>query len=191
MMKAQSSLLDRNRAGLLVIDIQEKLLAVMSEPKRVVENTVKLIQGFQRLDLPIHVTEQYPQGIGPTVLEILNALDQIVPQQKLSFSCCGIEHFIQSLQSQKRDQWILCGIETHVCVWQTSVDLLEHGFQIHVVSDAVSSRNPSESQLALDRMRMRGIQVTSTEMVLFELLRTVDTPEFKDIHKLIKSRVSG
>lgn len=179
-------LLDRNRAGLLVIDIQKKILAVMAEPEKVVENAVRLIKGFKILKCSIFITEQYPEGIGKTVTQIKRALGSVEIPEKLTFSCCGIEGLTRSIRKQKIDQLILCGIESHVCVWQTAMDLVFDGFQVSVVRDAISSRNNEDYEAALHRMVVHDIEVSTTEMVLFELLKEAGTAEFKKMAKLIK-----
>jgi len=179
-------LLDRKRAGLLVIDVQEKLLAVMAEPERVVENTIKLIKGFQILERPIFVTEQYPEGVGKTVAPIKKALKDVHIHEKITFSCIGMEGLVHTVWSQKIDQVVLCGIESHVCVWQTAVDLLYQGFTVAVVRDAVSSRKEIDCETALHRMASQGIALVTVEMVLFELLERAGTDAFKKVMKLIK-----
>ena len=179
-------LLDRKRTGLLIVDIQEKILAVMAQPERSVENTVKLIKGFQILECPIFVTEQYPEGIGKTVDSIKKVLGNVEIQEKLTFSCCGIENFVRSIRTRKIDQVVVCGIESHVCVWQTVMDLVHEDFIVVVVRDALSSRKNEDYEAALSRMASQGIGVSTTEMVLFELLEKAGTDEFKKISKLIK-----
>lgn len=185
-MKRNPELLDRNRATLLVVDIQEKILSVMTNPEEVVAESVKLIKGFQLLDCPIFITEQYPKGLGPTVKEVKDAIGETGIPEKMTFSCCGAPDLLTQIRQAKRDQIILCGIETHVCVWQTAMDLLINRFSVTVVRDAVSSRKESDYKTALTRMRMKGISVSSTEMVLFELLQSAEAEAFKDISKLIK-----
>ena len=179
-------LLDRGRSGLLVVDIQEKILAVMADPERVVENTIKLIQGCTILEVPVFVTEQYPDGLGQTVAPVKEAVGEVEMRGKLSFSCCGIEGLSRSLRSQKVEQVVVCGIESHVCVWQTAMDLIHEDFLVYVVRDAVSSRKEVDCETALDRMAFHGIGVTTTEMVLFELLEKAGTEAFKQVAKLIK-----
>ena len=179
-------LLDRKRTGLLVVDIQEKILAVMAHPDRVVENSVKLIKGFKILECPIFATEQYPKGIGKTVKPIKSALGDVKIAEKLTFSSCGVEGLTRSILSKRIDQIVLCGIESHVCVWQTAMDLLYQDFNVSVASDALSSRKDEDHEAALGRMGFHGIEVTTTEMVLFELLQEAGTNEFKAVSKLVK-----
>ena len=179
-------LLDRSRTGLLVIDIQEKILAVMAHPDRVVENTVRLIKGFKILGCPVFATEQYPEGIGKTVGPIKKALDDVEIREKVTFSCCGIEGLTQLFRTQKIGQLVLCGIESHVCVWQTAMDLVYDGFIVSVPRDTLSSRNDEDNEAVLNRMRAHGIEVTTTETVLFELVKEAGTDDFKKVAKLIK-----
>lgn len=185
-MPRHHSILKPETTGLLIIDIQEKINAVMKYRERVVENTVKLIRGFQILQRPIFITEQYRKGLGPTEAAILNALSLPVIVEKSSFSCCGAPPLMEQIQRQAVQQLVLCGIETHVCVLQTALDLVADGFQVHLVADAVSSRKEMDQQLAIDRMRQAGVIITSVEMALFELLVQAGTPEFKQISQLIK-----
>jgi len=179
-------LLDKKRTGLLVIDIQKKILDVMAEPERVLGNSVKLIKGFKILECPIFITEQYPEGIGKTVIQIKRALGKVEIPEKLSFSCCAIDGLMKSFRVKKLDQMVLCGIESHVCVWQTAMDLIHSGFMVSVVRDSLSSRHHVDYETALNRMAVHGIEVTTTEMVLFELLKEAGTDEFREISKLIK-----
>ena len=185
-MHRHPDILDRKRCGLLVVDIQEKILAVMNDPERVVAITIKLIEGFKILNLPVVVTEQYPEGIGPTVDPIKKALGDVAMSKKMTFSCCGIEDFTRTFREKDVDQVVVCGIESHVCVWQTAMDLLNEGFLVHVVRDAVSSRKIEDMNSALLRMTSNGIQISTSEMVLFELLEQAGTDEFKRMMKLIK-----
>jgi len=180
------SLLDKSRTGLLVVDIQDKILKAMARPDEVVENTIKLIKGFKILNCPIFVTEQYPEGLGGTVKAIKKFIDDIEIYEKSTFSCCGIDNLVNKFRSSKIDQIVLCGIEAHVCVWQTAMDLIYENFSVSVVRDAVCSRKDSDMNTAVDRMAVAGINITTTEMVLFELLERIDVDEFKPILKLIK-----
>ena len=179
-------LVHRERAALLVVDIQEKILAVMSEPDRVVKNSVKLIKGFHALGRPIFATEQYPEALGKTVEKIHKALKKTPIEVKSTFSCCGIRDLIFSVRKQMIDQIIICGIETHVCVLQTAFDLMHAGLNIFVCQDAVSSRNEMDYQAALIRMAHQSIIVTTTESVLLEMVENSESEVFKPILKLIK-----
>jgi len=179
-------LVSQNRAALLVVDIQEKILAVMSDPDRVVKNSVKIIKGFHTLERPIFVTEQYPEALGSTVEKVHKALKKTDIQVKNTFSCCGITDLVLSLRKQKIDQVVLCGIETHVCVLQTAFDLMHAGFSVFVCQDAVSSRKEMDYQAALQRMAQGGVFITTTESVLLEMVENIESKSFKPILKLIK-----
>jgi nicotinamidase-related amidase len=171
---------------LVIIDIQEKLLPVMAESERVVKNAAVLIQIAKSLNIPIFWCQQVPRALGPTVNELTGLLEGVEPLEKSSFSCCGEEKFLASLDRLNPHTTILCGIETHVCVFQTAADLLRQGLEVHVVADATSSRTLENKQIGLDRMKQQGAVVTSTEMCLFELLRDAKHQKFRDLAKLIK-----
>ena len=176
----------RDKAALAVIDIQERLLPVMHEKDRVVRNSVRLIQAAAILNVPILVTEQYRKGVGVTVPEVAAVIPGFAPVEKLAFSCCGADGFVQSLRGKGVSDVILCGIEAHVCVTQTCLDLLDEGFRPFVVTDAVSSRTAENHQLGISRMRDAGAVIVSSEMILFELLGRAGTEEFKQILPLVK-----
>lgn len=158
----------------------------MFQGPTVVENIVKLIKTAQTLNVPILITEQYPKGLGPTEPQILEALDQRPPIQKMTFSCCGAQEFVAELKQKAVRQVIVTGIETHVCVQQTALDLLARDFQVHVPKDAVSSRKKLDHQTALERMSKAGVVLTTLESALFELLEEAGTAKFKEVSKLIK-----
>lgn len=185
-MKRHPIILKKETSALLIIDLQEKILPVIHNVGIVIENTIKLIKGFKTLNLPIYFTEQYPKGLGPTSSKILAELKEYSALQKMSFSCFGAEDLFTELRSKKRHQIIVSGVESHVCVQQTVLDLLANDFQVNVAADAVSSRREFDFQIALDRMRTLGAEITSTESILFELLEVCGTPEFKEISKIVK-----
>ena len=136
--------------------------------------------------MPIFITEQYPQGLGSTEAEILQALQGQAPVQKMTFSCCGAEDLISKLRESGIKQIVVAGIESHVCVQQTALDLLAQEFQVQVPKEAVSSRKELDYETALERMARAGVVLTTVEAVLFELLERAGTPEFKQISQLIK-----
>jgi len=185
-MQRQTHRLTRARTGLVVVDIQERLLPAIFEQERVVQNAVRLLQGAAVLQVPIFATEQYRKGLGRTVPEVAAAIPGFAPIEKLEFSACGAAGFVPALQAAQVADAVLCGIEAHVCVSQTCLDLLEKGFGVFVAADAVSSRTPENYRLGLDRMRAAGAVIVSTEMVLFELLERAGTEEFKQILALVK-----
>jgi len=185
-MARHNTILNNRTTGLLIIDIQERINAVMKFRDRVVKNTVKLINGFKILGVPIFITEQYRQGLGPTEKPILDALSQPGIVEKLNFSCCAALPLMQQLRAGKIQQLVVCGIETHVCVLQTCVDLLAEGFQVHLVIDAISSRRKLDHEAGIDRMEQAGVILTTTETALFELLERAGTSEFKQVSQLLK-----
>lgn len=179
-------ILNRQQTALLVVDVQQRINAVMMDPEMVVKNIVKLIKGSQILQVPIFITEQYPQGLGPTEPTILEALEGLTPVQKMTFSCCGAAGLVEKLKGQDIKQVVVTGIESHVCVLQTALDLLANGFQVHVPRDAVCSRKSVDYETALLRMAHAGVIITTVEAVLFELMEKAGTPEFKEVSRLIK-----
>lgn len=185
-MVRHTTILSKKTTGLLIVDIQERINAVMKYRDRVVKNTIKLIHGFNILNVPIFITEQYRKGLGPTDKLILDALNHSNIVEKLSFSCCAALPLMEQLRSKEIKQVVVCGIETHVCVLQTSLDLLAEGFQVHLVFDAISSRRKLDHETAIDRMKQAGVIPTTTESILFELLERAGTTEFKQISQLIK-----
>ena len=185
-MQKESHRLTRARAGLVVVDVQERLLPAIFEKERMVQNAVQLIQGAAILQVPIFATEQYRKGLGATAPEVAAAIPGFTPMEKLAFSACGAEGFVEALRASNRQDVVLCGIEAHVCVCQTCLDLVDQGFRVFVVADAISSRTAENHRLALDRMAAADAVIVSTEMILFELLERAGTDEFKRILPLVK-----
>ena len=179
-------MLSRTNAILIIIDIQGNLAQAMYDKENLFVNSVKLIQGFKAFNLPIIFTEQIPQKLGKTLPVISQELDGIEPIAKEAFSCWDDRNFIKQLKSLSRRHIVLAGIECHVCVYQTALDLISNGYNVHLVSDAVSSRTLENRQVGIDAMKSAGAHITSMEMVLFELLRTAADPKFKDIFKIVK-----
>ena len=184
--KRFDKLLKPQTTALLIIDIQERILPVINNYQRVVDNTLKLIKGFKVLSLPIYFTEQYPKGLGPTIQSIKEELADLKPFNKMSFSCSGAENLFDELNTKNLKQIVVCGIEAHVCVQQTVLDLIENGFQVNLASDAVSSRKEIDYSVALQRMQHHGAELTTTEAILFELLNVCGTPQFKEVSKIVK-----
>jgi nicotinamidase-related amidase len=178
--------LDRGRAALVVVDVQEAFRPAVIEFDRVAHNVGVLVQGVKTLELPVLVSEQYPKGLGRTVPEVARHLDGVEPIEKVCFSAAEAEEFNEALSATGRSQILLCGIEAHVCVSQTAADLLEAGHEVHVARDAVSSRSEENLELGLHRMERMGAVTTSVETALFELLRAAGSAEFKEIQKLVK-----
>jgi nicotinamidase-related amidase len=178
--------LKKDNAALVIVDIQERLAVAMSEKDRVIANTQHLIEAAKMMNLPLLVTEQYPKGLGPTVTEIKDSLQPYAPIEKITFSCCGEKSFLDAASDTGKNQIILAGMETHVCVLQTCIDLLQAGHVVHVVSDAVCSRSFENYRTALEYMRDAGAVITCTETVLFQLLERAGSDEFRAISKRIK-----
>lgn len=180
-------LLDASKASLLVIDIQERLLPAMAEADRVVARTNILMTAARELSLPVTISEQYPKGLGRTVPQL--ATNDAAVFEKLTFSCWRDEvmkrHFI-TLHEGGRPLVVVAGIEAHVCVLQTCIDLSAAGFGVFAVTDAMSSRKSESATLAFERLRALGVEVVNTEMALFELLEKAGTPEFKALSPLIR-----
>jgi nicotinamidase-related amidase len=179
-------MLEIHRCCLVVVDVQGKLAQLMHGKESLFKNIQILIQAAKVLDIPILWCQQCPAALGPTVPEIAELLADHEPVNKSAFSCCGDETFNSRLNELARDQVLLCGIETHVCIHQTAVDLVRKGFQVDVPADAVSSRTPDNKQTSLQRMAGLGVNVSCVEMALFELLRTAKHAQFRQISKLIK-----
>ncbi len=180
-------LLNASHASLLIVDVQARLLPAMAEPDRVASRCKILLQAAEILQIPVIVSEQYPKGLGHTAPEL--ATNTATTFEKLSFSCWRDavmrEHFIK-LHDGGRPLVIVAGIEAHVCVLQSCIDLYNAGFGVFAVADAMSSRRAESARLAYDRLRDAGIQVVNTEMVVFELLEKAGTAEFKTLSALIK-----
>jgi nicotinamidase-related amidase len=170
----------------VVVDIQERLLPHIFQWEQTLQNCLKLIEGLQVLSVPVVVTQQYTKGLGPTDPSIVNRISRFSYIEKNTFSCCGEPAFTEKLSSLGKKSIILCGIETHVCVLQTCIDLLESGYIPVVVEDCVSSRKPNDKLIAISRMRQEGARITTLESLLFELTRCAGTDTFKSISRLVK-----
>jgi len=177
-------------AQLLVIDAQERLAAVMRKDDLAVTlaNINRLLEAARLLEIPISVTEQYPQGLGPTVEAIRQQLPgELAATEKTSFSCCTAAGFERSLNREPgRKQVVLVGMETHICILQTASGLQRWGYQVFVPADAVCSRHPGNRDNALERMRQAGIQVTNTESVAFEWVGDSTHPRFREVSRLFR-----
>ncbi|TWT55448.1 Vibriobactin-specific isochorismatase [Thalassoglobus neptunius] len=180
-------LMDRSTSRLVVVDMQEKLLPVVERHSEILRRTLQLVRAAQILDVPTTATEQYPRGLGGTVAELAEAIPN--RPEKLQFSAAEcLDGTSETILSEARHQIVLAGIETHVCVLQTALDLSSKGFNVFVVADAVGSRTAEDKSIALKRISDEGIQVVSTEMVLFEWCEVAGTDEFKQISKLVTNR---
>ncbi len=171
---------------LVVVDVQGKLAQLMQGREELFKNVGILIKAAKVLGMPILWCQQVPEALGETVEQIKELLEGCEPINKSSFSCCGSGQFCEKLRGLGRGQVVLCGIEAHVCIYQTAVDLVRRGYAVNVVCDAVSSRTAENREAGLRRMESEGAKIGSVEMVLFEILRTADHPKFRQIAKLVK-----
>lgn len=181
--------LDRERTALVVIDVQERLFPAMDADHReeVMRNIKVLTAAARRLQLGTLVTEQYPKGLGHTLQEVKDALPpEVQPVEKVAFSCLEVDAFRSRLAATGARQLLLAGIEAHVCVLMSALDLLAEGYAVHIVADAVTSRTQANWRLAMDQLRQAGAVVTTTETVLFQLLRQADTDDFRELARLIR-----
>ncbi len=171
---------------LVVVDVQEQLCPVMHNPRQVLFNGARLATAATRLDIPCVVTEQYPKGLGPTMVDIRSLIPPESVVEKLTFASTGCPAFVERMVALKRPQAVVFGIESHVCVTQTALGLRQRGFGVFVVADACSSRVEASQIQAEKRLVAAGVTLVTTEMVLFEWLQTKENPAFKDIMGLIK-----
>lgn len=174
--------LERLASVLCVVDVQERLVPAMTDGENVVARCRRLAEGARLLDVPRVVTEQYRKGLGPTVPALADLLPP--PLDKLSFSCCGGEGFAEAFPPTA-GQVVLCGLETHVCVAQTALDLLAQGYAVFLAVDAITSRHPVDRDVALRRLEASGAIPTTSEAILFEWCRTAAHPEFQSVRKLV------
>ena len=179
-------MISRTAAVLVIIDIQGNLAQAMFDKENLFANTIKMIKGFKALNLPVIVTEQIPEKLGKTLPQIAEEMGGFNPIAKEFFSCWDENNFKEKLEALNRRHVILLGIETHVCVYQTALDLIANSYNVHLVADAVSSRTPENRQIGIEAMKSAGAHITSTEMVLFELLRTAADPKAKEFFKIVK-----
>jgi nicotinamidase-related amidase len=174
--------LKRDLAALVVVDVQEAFRQAVLDFERVAHNTAVLIQGARAMGVPIVATEQYPKGLGRTAPEVAEHLNGLEPIEKTCFSAVRADGF----DLGERKQALVCGIEAHVCVWQTVDDLLERGFEVHFARDAVTSRTEENRDVGIERMETEGAVVSSVETALFELLGAAGSDEFKRVQALVK-----
>lgn len=170
-------------SALVVIDIQERLLPTIPDGSTVVTETCRLVDAARLFNVPVLSTEQYPKGLGPTVSPLVERLDGAAT--KLSFSCCGCDSFSRQL-GDTTEAAVLCGLETHVCIAQTALDLLAEGIGVWVAADAVASRRQIDHEVALRRLESAGAVLTTSEAILFEWCRSADHPAFREMRKLLR-----
>ena len=179
--------LDAARAALVVIDMQESFRAVMPDFAETARRIAVAVSGARLLNVPVVVTEQYPKGLGRTAAEITAALAPgSEPVEKTAFSSCGAQEFVARLGETGATQILVCGIEAHICVNQTTHDLLARGFQVHLLADCITSRTPRNREAGISKMQRSGALPSTVELALFELLRDARHEQFKAIQKLIK-----
>lgn len=176
-----------DESALLVVDVQEKLLPKIAESEAVLASVAFLIDVATLLDVPRIATEQYPKGLGPTVSSLVEKLPTPRPE-KLTFSCCGIATLADDLWAQNRFRVVLTGIETHICVQQTALDLIARDFWVYVPVDAVGSRRPLDRDVALRRLESAGAVLTTSEAIAFEWLGSAEHPRFREVSALVRAR---
>jgi nicotinamidase-related amidase len=177
------NLIEREDSVLIVIDIQEKLMPVINNGERVIDNTIRLLKFSEIIGLPVVLTEQ--ENLGDTVTEIKQEIPNLQPITKLCFNCFLREEFVEHLRQMGRKNLILTGVETHICVAQTALYAVPQ-FNVHLISDAVSSRTVDNWKVGIERMQQNGVVITSTEMLIFELLKEAGTDEFRAVLPLVK-----
>jgi nicotinamidase-related amidase len=178
-------LLERDKSQLLMVDVQERLLPAMSDPMLVLKNGGRLLEAARTLAVPVVVSEQYPAGLGRTVPDLSNLAPANAVHEKVEFSCFANPALRSALSGAGR-QTVIFGIEAHVCVLQTAIEMADGGHDVTIVVDAIGSRFADSKEIALRRLQDAGVQLATTEMVLFEWLRRAGTPEFKTISRLIR-----
>lgn len=184
---AHKQILDLKKSVFVIVDVQEAFRSVIGDFALVASNIARASLGFQILDVPMIVTEQYPVGLGRTAEEILLTLpDGFEPIEKTAFSAFRSEEFSKHIADLGAEQVIICGVETHVCISQTAHDLLDHGLSVHLLTDCVGSRFEHDKRAGLQKIRDSGVISSSVEMALFELMQDAKHPKFKEIQALIK-----
>lgn len=179
-------MLDISNIALVIVDVQGKLAQLMDDKSNLFANLQRMVKGAQAIQLPILWVEQLPEKLGPTIPELQSLLHDQSPIRKETFSSVGNRQFMQALAATGRKQLLITGIEAHICVYQTAVELAAGGYKVEVVTDAVGSRVASNKAVALKKMAACGVALTSTEMALFELLRTAAHESFREIQAAIK-----
>ncbi|MCZ6359678.1 isochorismatase family protein [Vibrio parahaemolyticus] len=180
-------MLSKGNTGLIVVDVQGKLATLMHESDALIENITKLVKGAKALGLPILWLEQNPERLGPTAEPIREVLESThLPITKYTFDGCKEATFNVAVENAKVDTWLVCGIESHICVYQTAVSLRQSGYRVELVTDCVSSRTAANKALALAKLTANGVVLTGLEMCLYEMVEDCRAPEFKEILVLIK-----
>ena len=176
----------RDDAVLVAVDFQTKLMPAMADPETLEKTVIRMAQGIKALEVPVIVTQQYTKGLGPTVTPIAEALGSFEPVEKTTFSAMAEETFVRALENSGRKSVILIGIEAHICVQQTALELLEQGYSVYVIQDCVASGKESDCLCSLNRMAAAGAVITTYEAVLYELLRGAKAEGFKAVSAIVK-----
>uniref|UniRef100_Q3AU79 Hydrolase, isochorismatase family n=1 Tax=Chlorobium chlorochromatii (strain CaD3) TaxID=340177 RepID=Q3AU79_CHLCH len=179
-------MLSPNETLLLIIDVQGRLAPAVFGSDKLERNIQKLIRACHVLEVPLLVTEQYPKGLGNTIPSLRELMAEAVVVEKSSFSCCGSQEFMRQLRALNRNDILIAGMETHVCVYQTAIELIDFGYNVHLLTDCVSSRSEENRELGIRCIEKAGASLTSTEMALFELLRVAEGERFKAISAIVK-----
>lgn len=170
----------------VIIDMQEKLIPAIANSDSIIKNTVTLIKGLQYLEVPFLITQQYTKGLGKTIPPVEEALGEFDPIEKATFSCCDEPIFMEKLSEKPKTRVLLAGIEAHVCVLQTTIDLIANNYTPVLITDCISSRSETNRELAFQRLQQEGAILSTYEAILFELCRSSKSPQFKNISKLVK-----
>jgi len=179
-------MLNKENTALLVIDIQGNLAKAMDDREMLYKNTRIMIQGAQILGLPILLTEQLPDKLGPTIPEIAELLPDVKPMVKSAFSCCGETAFMTQLNALCQSQLLITGIEAHICIYQTTVELIQNGYEVNVVTDCIGSRVNANKIAGIDKMKDAGAKLTTSEIAIFEIMKVAQGDAFKQIVRLLK-----
>ena len=178
----------REKSAILLVDYQERFVPVLSKNEETLNNIKHLLNGADIYNVPIIVSEQVPEKLGSTISELDDFLKKAKVFRKKTMSCCGEIGFVKYLTEREITQIAVCGVEAHVCVLQTSLDLLKNGFQVHMVCDAITTRIPYSKEIAIEKMKNAGVIPSSVETLLFEMAYTAGTEEFKKLQQLFKEK---
>lgn len=182
------NLFTKENSAILLVDYQERFVSFLHKNNETVKNIKLLLDGANIYSIPIYVSEQVPEKLGPTISNFKNCLKNAKFFSKKTMSCCGQAGFIEGLKSKNIKRVAVCGIEAHVCVLQTSLDLLQNGFQVHLMTDAVTTRIPHNKEIAIEKMKSSGVVISSVETILFEIAYEVGSDEFKSLQVLLKGK---
>lgn len=181
------NLFTKDHSAILLIDYQERFVPVLKDNKQVISNIKLLLNGASIYKVPIFVSEQVPEKLGPTITELKGFLQDAKFFSKKTMSCCGQKGFTEELKNKDIKKIAICGIEAHVCVLQTSLDLLHNKFQVHLISDAITARIPHNKEIAVEKIKSAGAIISSVETILFEMAYEAGTEEFKKLQQLFKT----